>query len=163
MANQWGYDEKFMQEQNHPLWRNDLMKPSKAKLGPKGCFITNVRYAKSRIVNKMYGVKEVNQQMSIIVGYTENGDAKWDAVKKVLGLTISKAKPSKAKSAIITMRNVLVRDINNNFTSHWVTELKGGLMYDPLKTGGNFVHRIDFFAPVFAAPGLINRRYVYVA
>lgn len=159
MANQWGYDEKFMQEQNHPLWRNDRMRPSTATLGAKGCFIDCARYGASRLFNKLIPIKETNQKMGATPGgYTANGDASWDAIRKVLGIKISATRPTGVP--VVTMRNVWVRGINNAMFSHWVVELSGGLMMDPLKAGGNFVHKIDFYPPVFIKAGVINRRYI---
>jgi hypothetical protein len=153
------YNEIYMQEQNHPAWKNDRMKPSSARLGAKGCFIDCVRYAWSRLNSKMLGLAEANAKMSAINGYTMNGDAKWDAIRKALGLIIYNKRPTTSKT-IITMRNVLVRGRDNALFSHWVTELRGGLMFDPLRAGGKFVHPITFYSPVFIKPGVINRRWI---
>lgn len=156
------YDEKYMQEQNHPLWRNDRMRPSSQTLGKKGCFITCARYAASRIYDKMIPIKETNVKMNAVLGYTIDGDSKWDGIKKVLGVVVSSTKPNTTKK-IITMRNVLARGANNQMFYHWVVELSGGQMMDPLRAGGKFVHPISFYPPVFIKPNVINRRYIVKA
>lgn len=157
MSNPWNYDEKYMQEQNHPAWKNDRMRPSAATLGAKGCFIDCARYAASKLFNKFIPIAETNQKMGAISGYTPDGDAKWDAIRKVLGVIVSANKPA---GNCVTMRNVWVRGKNNAMFSHWVVELSGGLMMDPLRAGGNFVHKLDFYPPVFIKAGVVNRRYI---
>lgn len=156
--NPWNYDEKYMQEQNHPAWKNDRMRPSTATLGLKGCFIDCARYGASRLYNKFIPIAETNRAMGAINGYTKDGDAYWSAIKKVLKIVVSSTKPS--GRPVVTMRNVWVRGRNNAMFSHWIVELSGGLMFDPLRAGGNFVHKLDFYPPVLSRPGVINRRYL---
>lgn len=158
MANQWGYDEKYMHAQNHPLWGGDVMGRSGQTLRAKGCFIDCLTYIRSRKENKDYGLREQNKAMGVAGGYNSAGDTLWDVVKRIMRLSIFKTKP--AVGRVFTMRNVWVRGRNNAVFSHWVVELAGGLMFDPLQAGGNFVHKLDFYPPVFIRAGVINRRYV---
>jgi hypothetical protein len=160
--NQWNYNEIYMQEQNHPAWQGNQMRPSTATLGQKGCFMDCLRYAKSKLENKMLGLAEANEAMSVARGYTLGGEAIHAKVLEVLKLRISLSKPW-FTNRVVTMRNVWVRGKNNVTYSHWITELSGGLMFDPLMAGGQFVHKIDFYVPVLLAGGALNRRFITLA
>lgn len=147
------YDQKWMHAQTHPLWRNNPMRPSRQTIGAKGCFISCLTYIRSRKENKDYGIPEQVKEMSAHRGFDHNGVTQWDVVRKVMHLTISRIKPRSGR--IYIMRNVLVHGANNQLFTHWVVELSGGQMYDPLFAGGQFVRPINFYPPVGN-----NKRYV---
>lgn len=155
-----------MHQQNDPKWADDKMLPSQCTIGAKGCFISCLTYLRSRKENFNHEIPEQVRIMSGYMGFTLSGDCIWSVVEKYMNLRIANSRSlvDILKNRLpYVMRNVWVRGSNNQMFSHWVVELKIGsvqLMYDPLRTGGNFVHSIDFFQPVFNANKQINRRFV---
>lgn len=163
--NKWNYDEKYMHEQNHPLWKNTRLGHTTLTIGSDGCFSSDICYILSRKLGKDIGIPETVDKLNANNGYNGSGQLKYEAVKKLFGLTISRSKPW--FSRVFIMRNVWVEGryvapdghVVKHSYSHWVVELAGGLMYDSLRSGGNFVHELGFYRPVMVG-SQINRRYV---
>lgn len=153
--NKWNYNEQYMECQlDYP---NLHLGTSPYTVADSGCFSAVIVYAGHKL--KKFGgtlgqfVEAANQ----IDGYTIDGLLKWDAIKKLTGLKVSKDKPLWGNYC--TMRMVWYPGVKTSY-QHWVMELHGGLMFDPMKKGGNLVHEINFFAPVLNTKKQIERRYI---
>lgn len=169
MSNKWNYNEAFMHAQNQPEWANNKMLPSNQTIGAKGCFISCLTYIRSRkefgynVNYKGYEIPDQVKLMSAHRGFDMAGNTIWAAAKNHMGLRIERTR-SVIDAALnrlpFVMRNVWVRGSGNAMFSHWVVELRGNLCYDPLRSGGNFVHSLDEFVPVYNSSKRVNRRFI---
>jgi len=155
--NKWGYDEVFMHAQNQPEWQSKTLGKTSLTIGDYGCFASCVTYCWSRKENKNHEIPDFVDEAGKRDGFNSEGLLSWQTVKEITGLTVTKDRPWFGR--VFTMRNVLVAGKDRVF-SHWVVELSGGLMYDPLRKGGSFVHAIDFYPPVRDSKNQIIRRYL---
>lgn len=167
MSNKWNYNENFMHAQNQPEWKDEILLPSHETIGAKGCFISCLTYILSRKEGINHEipdvVKLVGEHMGFIATGDHAGDTIWSVVKQWLQLSIVTKRPLFSNAYPFVMRNVWLRGKNNQMYGHWVVELRKGLyqlMYDPMRTGGQFVHDINYFPPVRDSKNNINRRYV---
>lgn len=155
--NKWNYPELYMHSQLQPEWADVELGHSGKTIGSDGCFISCITYLWSRKENRNHEIPDAVRWMDNVNGFTEDGLLLWDRIYWITGLVISSKKSLFTK---YTMRQVLVPDKNRRLFTHWVVELRGGLMYDPLRTGGNFVHDINFFQPVRDSKNNIVKRYL---
>lgn len=156
MSNKWGYPEQWMFAQNDERWQNIQLGISGLTVGSDGCFATCITYLWSRKDKKEHTPTEFVGKANEIKGFTSIGLLNHSAVNNVTGLQVLTTRPLIGR---FTMRNVLVQGKHGAF-GHWVVELKGGLMYDPLRIGGQLVKKIDAFPPLRDSRNNIIRRYI---
>lgn len=146
-------EQRFRYRQTDPVWGKRLLGDTKSTMTRFGCVVTSTAYIISRWRVKDLTPGDWLTWLNTHIGFSADL-LLWKKVDE-----FSKGKlvyTTDATNRSYTMRNVFVMGTNRALFSHWVVELSGGLMFDPLD--GN-IKDLSSYSPILDAAKKINRRY----